>query len=1099
MERRLCFCFVLVLAACFLPIGARGQNILGTILGTVMDTSGAIVPGAKVTVIHVATGLVRTQKTNSAGEYSFPQLPVGQYAIEVEQAGFKKSQHTGIELRVDDRLRVDVVLQLGQLSETIAVEARAPVVSTDSSTVGNVVGHRTITELPLNGRDFNQLSVLVPGVNPGSVKGTPANAAQSSAISVNGNRPQSNNYLIDGADNNDLVVNFYVQGISTEAIQEFKVLTSTYSAEFGRSPGGQVNVATKSGTNQFHGVAYEYLRNAALDAKNFFAPPGSIAGFKRNQFGAAGGGPIKTNKTFFFGNYEGTRIRQTLPLLATVPTPAMKSGNFSALLGPQIGTDAAGRPILRNQIFDPLSLHAVNGVQVREPFPNNTIPQARISQIGANILKLFPDPNSGATANSGIFSSAPSTANDSNQYTVRLDHRFSDSHSLFGRYTHTGNVQAANCPNSPIPGGGTGLPCPVDNRFHHGTLNYTWLIGSNRINEARFSFNRLGNMLLPVPPDRRVDFTSQLGISGSSTVPIDLGLPALSFTGYSPLGHPFQYPQRRFDNTFDMSDSFSWTKGSHIMKFGVDFRRFQLNGLIDQFLRGTIAFNPYYSAAATTAANGVVNPVTNTGNSIADVLLGYPFTSLIGRVLGGQQTSWIEALRTSAINVFAQDDYRVRRDLTLNVGLRWEYNSPGIDKYNHLSTFDPAVPGNLRLATPQRQNVYGAEKSQFAPRIGFAYTPFGPKTVFRAGYGIFWDVQVLNTTHAVNATVPFLTQLNFQQSTNGLPNIALASPWSGSGVSPLPSAFYIADPYRNGYVQQWNVNIQRELSSTLGLTIGYVGAKGTHLQMTYDFNAPKPNPAFTQSLRPYPQFSSITRIFPSADSNYNSLQVGVEKKFSKGLAFTSAYTFGKSIDDSSVYTSSAIAVTDFRLERGLSAFDTRHRWVSSYIWEVPYGHGRTYGKAIPPALNLLLGGWQSNAIVTFQSGIPVDPIVGLQLSGTQTGTRPDATCNPNDFDHRVEKWFNTACFSNAFTGRYGTAGRNIIIGPGVANVDFAMFKKFSLGKEDRYVQFRAEAFNILNHPNLNNPTAVSTSASFGRITSASANARQIQFALRVTF
>lgn len=1079
---------IVVLALALSGATTYAQTVLGTILGTVTDSSGAVVRGAKVTVTQIATGLGRTGFTNDVGEYSFPQLPTGPYKVEAELTGFKKTQRSGVELRVEDVLRIDLILQVGQMTETVAVEATAPIVSTDSSTLGGVVDNKTVTELPLNGRDFNQLSLMVPGVNSGTSKGTATSASASSAMSVNGNRAQSNNFMIDGSDNNDLVVNYYVLGISTEAIQEFKVQTSTYSAEFGRSPGGQVNVATRSGANDFHGVGYEYLRNADLDSKNFFAAPGPIPAYKRNQFGGSLGGRIKRNKTFFFANYEGARIRQASPLVATVPTPAMKNGDFSALL-------AGSKPTV---IYDPASLNNVNGVFVRTPFPNNVLSPNEISRVGTNLINLFPNPNSGSTANSGTFVSDPTTVNDSNQYTGRIDHRFNENNSMFGRATHTHNDQLGTS-GSLILGGGTGYLYPTHNDYTQGAIDYTHLMGASMINEIRFAFNRLGSNQLTAPPGHIMDYTSQLGISGSSPAPVGFGLPAFTITGYSGLGNSTNQPQRRFDNTFDTTESFSWTKGRHSLKFGADIRRFQLNGLIDASTRGSITFNPYYTAAVTTSSSGVVSPVTNTGNAVADALLGFPYTSLIGVVFGGQKAIWTEELRTFAVDLFAQDDFRVRRDLTVNLGLRWEYDSPAIDKYNHLSNFDPSLPGGLLLASPQHQNVYDVKWRQFAPRIGFAYTPFGPKTVFRAGFGYFWDVEVLNMTAAINGSAPFVVQETFQQSTTGVPNISLASPWSGVGTAPIPGAYLVETPYRNPYVMQWNFNIQQQLSPSLGLTVGYVGAKGTHLMMTYDDNAPQPTPAFTQSLRPYPTFGSVSVDSPGANSNYNSLQISVEKRFSKGLAFMSAYTFSKSIDDSSSFSSTAIDVHDLALERGRSAFDTRHRWVSNYIWDIPYGHERSYGASSPTFVNLLLGGWQMNGIFTLQTGIPVDPAVGLQLSGTQTGTRPDVSCNPNDFAHTVNEWFNTACFSDNFAGRYGTSGRNIIIGPGTTDLDYAMLKKFSLGKEARFLQFRAEVFNIFNHPIFDNPNATFTSATFGKITSATANARQIQFALRLAF
>ena len=448
--------------------------------------------------------------------------------------------------------------------------------------------------------------------------------------------------------------------------------------------------------------------------------------------------------------------------------------------------------------------------------------------------------------------------------------------------------------------------------------------------------------------------------------------------------------------------------------------------------------------------------------------------------------------------------------MTVNVGLRWEYNAPTTDKYNHLATFDPTFPTStplpdLRISTTQTPNIYNSSKKEFSPRIGLAYTPFGPKTVFRGGYGLFWDVKLLNVILNSALTAPFLTGYSFSQSTNGQPNISLANPYGGTSGGPaIPSASWVENPFRDGYVQQWNFNMEHQLASSMGLRVGYVGSKGTHLDRAYDVNEPAPTASFTQALRKYPSYSSISVRSPSASSIYHALQASVEKRFSHGLSFLSGYTWSKSIDDASLWNGSVVDPTNFHLERGLSTFDTRHRFVTSYTYDLPYGEGRQFGAAAPKVVNLLLGGWQTNGIVTVQSGNPLDPSTGLQLSGTQTGTRPDVSCNPNNFSHDPAEWFNVSCFSDSFIGRYGTAGRNIIIGPPTRSWDFALLKRFGLGKETRYLQFRAELFNVLNHPNFDNPNVTETSSTFGKITSAGvqdtrASSRQIQFALRMVF
>ncbi len=1058
-----------------------GQNIRGTILGTVRDPSGGVIKGAKVTVRHISTGLVREETTNDAGEYRFAQLPVGQYDLSAEQSGFKKVERAGIQLQVDDYLRVDVDLSVGAVTETIAVEAAAPVIQTDSATVGNVVDNKKVTELPLNGRNFLQLNLLVPGANQG-VKGS-QNQTQGGSISVNGAREQANNFLLDGVDNNDLAINQYSVAISTEAIQEFKVQASTYTAEFGRSGGAQVNIATKSGTNQFHGVLYEYLRNANLDAKNFFDRPGTIPPFKRNQFGASAGGPVIKDKTFFFFNWESTRVRQGITRVATVPTADMKHGNFSALLPGTV-------------IYDPGSL---NAQLVRTPFSGNIIPPDKINKVGQAIANLYPDPNTSVGTSSGLFTSSPGKSDDFNQYTGRVDHRFGQNDNLFVRYSFIKEDRFDTfdpfCSVTNVPGWG----CNTLNGGQNFVVSHVHLFGSNKVNELRLGYNRTRGGIFQ--QDQSTDLSTQLGILGTSRSPLDFGFVRILPSGYDSVGDGGNLPQDRKDNTYQVTDSFAWTTGSHSFKFGGDFRRFQLNLRFDSNARGNVTFTPFYTRSAANTGTG--------GNSIAEMLLGDPQASAVSRSFAGATGNTVTAFRTYSLNYFVQDDWRVRPNLTLNLGLRWEYNSPVIDKYNHLGTFDPSVSGNIRVSTPQKQDLYEVSKKQFAPRIGIAYTPFGPKTVFRAGYGIFWDDKLLNIHLTPALSPPFLIPLNFNPSTNGVPNIDIANPFGGQAATGgFAASTWLENPFRNGYVQQWSFNIQRELPAAMGFTIGYVGAKGTHLDHQYNANLPQPSALFVQANRPYPTFANITVNSASASSAYHALQVSLEKRFSKGLSFLAGYTWSKAIDDGSAWNATVLNVFNFHAERGLSTFDTRHRFVASYTYDLPFGRGRTFGSNWSGLANEILGGWQTNGIVTFQSGNPLDIQAGLTtLTGTNSNTRPDVNGNPNDFAHDPARWFNTSVFSNNFLGRFGNAGRTFVIGPGTADFDFALLKRFPLFSENRYLQFRSEFFNLANHPNFDNPTANNltvVSPTFGRITSAGASdprlsSRQIQFALRLVF
>ena len=1070
-----------LLALLFVAVAGMGQNIRGTILGTVRDATGAVVRGAKVTVKQPATGLVQEQTTNDAGEYLFTQLPVGIYSVTAEETGFKTETKENILLEVDARVREDFALAVGAVTETLSVEANATVISTDSATVGNVIDNKQVSELPLNGRNPMQLITLVPGANFG-VKGS-QNQTQGGAVSVNGAREQANNFMLDGVDNNDLAINQQVVPISTEAMQEFKVGESSYTAEYGRSGGAQVNYITKSGSNAFHGVLYEYLRNADLDAKNFFdkPAPAPIPPYKRNQFGAAIGGPIKKDKTFFFFNWESTRVRQSLTKVGTVPTVAMKGGNFSALLPNTI-------------IYDPNSLNAAGQ---RTPFPNNIIPSQDFSSVGQAILNLYPNPNTANNASSGLFTSTAPLSDDFNQYTGRIDHRFSEADSLFGRYTFYQETRFNTF--DPFCAGSHNLPgygCNTLNGGQGFLLGEIHLFGANKINELRLGFNRSRGGIFQ--QDENTDASTQLGILGTSRNPIDYGTPLITPSGYDTEGDAGNLPQDRKDNTYQVTETFSWIHGKHNFKFGEDFRRFQLNLLFDSNARGSETFQPFYT---TQAANSNVG-----GNSIAEILLGDPYTTSVSRSFAGLTASDVTGFRTSSIDFFAQDDWRVTPHLTLNLGIRWEYNTPVVDKYNHLATFDPTVPGDIRVATAQKPDLYTAPKDQFAPRFGFAYTPFGDKTVIRGGYGVFWDEKLLNIHLTPALSPPFVVPLTFNPSTNGVPNISIFNPYGGTVASSFPSSTWLESPFKNGYIQQWSFNIQRQLPGDMGLTVGYVGSKGTHLDREYNINLPEPSPLFSQANRPYPAFAGITVDSASATSNYNALQVSLEKKYRKGLSYLIAYTYSKSIDNDSAWSAAVVDPFNFQTERGLSTFDTRNRFVASYVYDIPVGKGRAALSNMNKAGEFLLGGWQTNGILQIQSGNPLDPTVGLSsLTGTNSGTRPDvvAGCNPNNFPHDPSDWFNTACFTDNFLGRFGNSGRDVIIGPDTKDFTASLLKNFVF-KESRYVQFRGEFFNVLNHPNFDNPNVTEVSSSFGRITSAGVQdprltSRQIQFALRLVF
>ncbi len=781
----------------------------------------------------------------------------------------------------------------------------------------------------------------------------------------------------------------------------------------------------------------------------------------------------------------------------------MKEGNFSALLGPQIGSDALGRPVYTGEIFDPTTLRYVNGQAVRDPFPNNTIPANRLNAVGVNVANAFPSPNTLLGSSFGQYTGSPGASDDYDQFTTRVDHSFSSNDNIFGRVTYSNetrfNTFDAFCATTNIPGYG----CRTTNGGLNVVVDYTHIFSPNKINELKLGFNRMLNTIFQ--QDQGNDLTTQLGIIGTSRSPIDYGFPSVSVTGFDGIGDAGNLPQRRHDNTFDYADSFSWVLGNHSLKMGGEFRDFQLNLLFDYNSRGSLTFNPFYTAQAT-STSGNIGALANTGNALADLLLGAPYTSSLGVSFGGITANTVTAFRTYSIDPYFQDDWHVSPKLTLNLGLRWEYNSPTIDKYNHLSTYDPSAPNEIRVATPNHQNLYDTSKKEFAPRVGLAWTPFSSKVVFRAGYGIFWDEKLLNVLLIPALSPPFLVSQTYNASTNGFPNISLAAPFSGAGSSGgFPSATWLESPFKDGYVQQWNVNVQDQITQSIGVTVGYVGSKGTHLDREYDANQPLPSPTFQQANRPNPAFSNITVDSASASSIYHALQISAEKRFTHGLSFLAAYTFSKSIDDGSAWNATVLNSYDFRAERGLSTFDARNRLSFSYTYAIPYGHGQSFGSASPAWMNVILGNWQTNGILTLQSGNPVDVTVGLySLTGTQSDTRPDLISSPNTGPHNPSQWFNTAAFSDNFSGRFGNAGRDVVIGPGTQDFDFALLKVFPLRSESRYVQFRSEFFNIFNHPNFDNPVTTEASSAFGKILSAGGQdgrltSRQIQFALRLVF
>jgi Carboxypeptidase regulatory-like domain/TonB dependent receptor/TonB-dependent Receptor Plug Domain len=1065
-------------ATLLLAFSAYAVGTDGTIVGTVTDAKGGAVSHAKVTVKNAGTNATRDVFTNAGGEYTAPLLPPGLYEISVEQTGFRRAVISQVKLDVDQTARVDVVLQVGSLSEQVMVSESEPLIQTDSSTVGQVIDQQKVSQLPLNERNFLAFTLLVPGAQLPSDGSQ--NSTQGGSISVNGAREQANNFLLDGVDNNDLAINQYTVLPSVDAIQEFKVQSSNSSAEYGRSGGAQINVVTKSGTNEFHGTAFEFTRNRHLDAKNFFDQPsctasspagtcGDIPRFDRNQYGGTLGGPIRRDKTFFFGAYEGLTLRQAETRIATVPSSAERQTALAAVPNP-----------------DPAGLAVFN---------------------------LLPVANIGNNANG--FVSSPAIRNQVGQVIGKVDHRFNDNNTLSGEYALF-NENRFN-PFDPlasftnIPGNGSF----TKNRGQIVRIEYGHTFSAKLINDLRIGFNRSRGGIFQ--QHNGTDVNKQLGFPTVLNNPLDLGVPQVAIAGFSNIGEPGNLPQDRRDNTFHYADTLAWNPdfngGRHQLKFGADIRRFQLNFYLDELARGQWQFQ-----------GGVSNP---TASSLVDLLKGTPSFAIA--VSGNTQTEQ----RTTNMDYFAQDDIRISSRFTLNAGLRWEYNSPVTDNHDRLSV--PDLTANALNCTPQPncqfiqagtngvpRATYKPTYTNFAPRVGFAWRPLASdKLVVRSGYGIFYDTGILNGNILPRFNPPFFNVVLFPNNSSGTLTIENILSQTGAILPALPSM--IAPNYRDGYVQQWNLDIQNEVAKNLVLDVAYVGSKGTHLQDQRDFDqASVPGGAL-----PFPAYGAITFLESAASSSYNALQFRAEKRLSQGLVFLGSYTFARSIDDASAQFGTGAETglpqnsNELAAERGLSNFQTKHRFVFSSVYQLPFGKGQRWLNR-GGALDYLIGHWQASGILSLQSGKPFTVTSGFDQSHTGSvnianADRPNIVGDPFRAGNVAANpgcvgptqvqtpgsWFNPCAFLIGAVPSFGNLGRNTVIGPDFRDLDFSLAKDIPLRSESRKLQFRVESFNLANRPNFDIPNNIANSATFGQVTTANAFGgkppRQIQLGLKFLF
>ncbi len=1059
----------IVLGALFsliLVVGLPGQTVTSTLRGLVTDRSGGVLPGVDVTVIHLEMNTKRATVTGSDGYYTLDLLPAGLYRLEAEVAGFKQFVRHGIRLRVSEPSRVDVSLEVGPLTERVTVTAGVPLLQVESPALGEVIENQQIVSLPLNGRNFLELSLLVPGAYP-HAPGSPGSARRNFSVNVNGAREEANNFLLDGVYNTDPVLNTFALSPPVDAIQEFKLQTSTYDATFGRSAGAQVNVILKSGTNRFHGTVYEFVRNAALDARNFFDDPAAkTPQLQQNQFGFSLGGPVRQDRVFFFLDYEGRRRREGITRTANVPTAAERQGDFSqSLLPPPI---------------DPFT---------GAPFPNATIPSYRLHPSGVAVANRYPMPNLPFPGRN--FVSAPQLRDGEDSFDARVDHVLSSRDRLVARYSFNDRDLTEPFAGrffSSVPGYGNTIPRRGQNMM----LAETHVFGAHWINDVRLAYNRVAGSTLH--ENRGQNVNQQVGIMSLAENPRDFGLSLINVAGFSPLGDEPNNPQRSVTNTFQATNQTHYSPGHHLVRFGFDLRRAQQNAFRGVMSRGFINFNA---------------PSFFTGNPLADLLLGFPSFS------GGARLDNPQYLRTTSVNLFAQDAWHLRPRLTLSLGLRYEYNSPPADRFDRANLYDVQTRS---LVPVGEQGIprggYFPDRNNLAPRIGLAWSPFsGGRTVLRAGYGLYYDQSALAIANGLYFNSPFFVFNFFAPRLGAL--LTLDDPFPARLGFPFPaSAITYQRDLDTAYQQHWSFDLQQELHPHLVLGVGYVGSKGTRLISARDLNQPAPSPAVFNP-RPVAQFNDINQIESSGNSTYHALQFRLRQRFPSGLTFLAAYTWGHSMDNASTLFPSAGDAnfpqdsSNLRAEKGRSNFDVRHRFSLNFSYELPLGSGKALLNRGQGLSSAVLSGWEVNGIVSMQSGYPLTPILladnsntGTSLLGLAAGDRPDRVGVAELDRPGPDRWFNTEAFTVPSFGSFGNAGRNILSGPGFSNLDFSVLKNTFL-REGWNLQFRAEFFNLFNHPNFDLPDVFVGSPTFGRIFSARSglpgDARQVQLALKLIF
>jgi hypothetical protein len=1090
------------------------QTATGQITGAVKDANGAVLAKARVKVNSALTGLARETTTNEEGIYVFPLLPVGVYAVTVEHQGFNAAKKANISINVDQIVRADFDLKVGDVSAVVEVESGAVALDTETASMGQIVSQRQVTQLPLNGRNFLQLLFLGAGaVETNGEQGAMRQGA-GNAISINGARPTSNNYLLDGTSNTDTALGTPAAILSVDAIQEFKEQTATYSAEYGFSA-NQVNIVSKRGTNGLHGTVFWFGRNDALDANNFFNNERGVEKTKlrQNQYGFVAGGPVwipklydGKNKSFWLVNFEGYKRIQGFSDVLAVPTPDQLAGRFTTT------------------IIDPL-----NG----QPFPNNTIPQTRFSRIARlAVAKFFPAPN--FTGSGGNYLRNRNLPLDQNQYTIRGDQELGRFGSVFGRFTSTDYTNTS-----------VGNTTELGDRFFiqktkSWQVSHTIPFGANLVNQFRLGhIEARADENGPAAPQSDID---PLRLTGVFTgIPdVQRTYPAVGFAGVGAGlaggGSAVNDFTTSFQPMWDISNTTTWIRGNHTLNFGANLRKWSLQrDLANDFL-GQFTYSGFFTG------NGTRD------HAIADFLLGYFSGASVFQPAGFGVEGKVGNPRQFNFTYLApyiQDDWKVNQRLTLNLGLRYDFRTIPYESNDRMGWRDLSNPrGGLLVADQNlvetgivgdqsyyrfagRRNPADASKRVFAPRFGLAFRPFSDdKTVVRGGYGVFFDSAEGREIDGAADIFPYVSRGNYTQSlgqANLITTDSLFPDFASAKVAtPAANTFLavnISPEPRNPYVQQWSLGVQRSLTQKTTLELNYVGTKGTHLLMRRNIAQARPpaNPALcvanatagdcpVASRKPFPNFGTYIDSDWSGNSSYNAFNAKVEHR-SNSMLFTMVYTWARSIDSKSAAAGIGNDVAgwqgflnnaDVRRDRGLSEFDVDHRLVSSLVYELPVGRGKKFGGNLPKAVDVVIGGWQVNTIATFQGGFPMT-ITAADLGGlndTFNTNRANLVGTPR-LTKTLNQWFDTSAFRQPAIGFLGTSGRSILRAPGINNWDTGLFKNFTITEKVSF-QFRFESFNAFNHTQWGVPVRNVADPNFGRILSARA-ARINQLGAKIVF